>query len=905
MATTTQTQTTNPQVITLLKDNGINYTLCNITVRNRNKKVQNYKAEADYPKKLSHSWTIYNKDECKLHNKYVKKNKKVINSVNALPSQSGFVVVDFDSKEEYEKAVKGYFPTDGFHTISVRNELPHYYVKIVDSDKPMKKWMGKAHNYVDGQKVEREIDLITDNIFENLQTEVKGDFLPHMTVKDLCEVLSIDYDSIQYEDTYEERREKALKPKKKKIVVKKAQKKPTNISYTADTQWPNSGELKDQQNKNKGMELIEFVVLTQLINGLDPLEIKSHDNWFKMVVATANIVKRGTDPYKYLNMLNDYCKKHEDVMCLIGFDPKYNEQCFTKAFLEADSRPPKDKCGANTLWNFLHKQNIQLWKELAFNKHRPINPYDFAELNLQEALKAFNNNHAIIKGEAKLEIVSWDEGIKSYKNMSSATLKDNYQNLKYKKTIYFSDKELTQIEKEKDFLQHQGVEMDDDVEDMSAKVKRAHKNVKQFQEAQEDDKGIVKGFVLEPFIDEWFDWLGRNQYERDGFYPKTTPPLHTFNLFQGFQIEKIEDYDHIVNEMNKEELEHHLAFMFQHIKYIMGNDLTDELSEFFLKYMAHLIKYPAVIPRVGWFIHGMEGSGKGQLLNFFENIVGSEYVVATTNGKNLFGDFNAMINHKLIVNFNEIDNLNKYIEMIKSLTTDKDLWTTKKGKETKRYDNYARVLFFGNNSNKMIVGFSDRRWIVCETEIRQRFEKGYNEKLAQQVNSIFVQKCMTRYLKEFVQVDKHFNFEKARPLTQSYHNVRSRHTPYFHKFLKFMFETGNFWVKNNINIKDPKSFTKTELYNCFMSFIEYTNEKRLDISMGVFENDLGKFVLPTGELSPAFLEGYVDKIFHKHKTDRWKYSVNKARLMNFITKHSYDWDDGSSLFNESTDDEEE
>ena len=918
MTTTTQTSTTTPQVIDFLRENKINYAVCNITVRNKKKAVQTYKERSDYPSKLKHSWTVYNKAECKEHNKYCK--DKSINSVNTLPSQSGFVVVDFDSKKELDRVTDlGRFPMDGKHTLSCRNRLPHYYIKLTD-ETPMKTWRGKCHN-----KDEIELDIVADNVFEDLQTEVYGDFLPEMSREDLAYCLGVD-NTFQNDVTYQERRNKVLKPKQKKIIRRKSPAKTTkttNVTKEAfsGTDYGYSGELKDKINKNKGMEMIPYDTLFLLIHGLQPQAMRNHENWFKMVCAVANIVPSGTDPYKWLKVINDFCVRHEEVMCGVGnFDPKHNEKVFTEAFLSADSRSPKDKAGAGTLWKWLHDQNFDLWKVIAFNKYRPINPYDFRELELQDALKAFNANHSVIKGEQTCEVVSWDEATKSYRNMSTGALSANYQNLKYKVPVYYTDKDEKQIQKDEELLTANDVQyemyFDDDdnlqfdefceegTEPTPIALLAAYKRVKAYHRADFSEDGQrIKTFVYKKFIDEWLQWEGRAQYERDGFYPKVTPPTNSFNLFQGFHVENIEDYDHVVDSLSKEQLEEELAFMFQHIKYIMGNDKTDELYEFFMKYMAHLLKYPSTIPRVGWFIHGLQGSGKNQLLRLFEAIIGSEYCVSTTNANNLFGQFNAMINHKLIVNFNEIDNLNKYIEFVKSLTTDKDLWTTKKGKETKKYNNYARVFFFGNNSNKMIIGFSDRRWIVCETEIKQKFMPNYMKTVAEQVESVWIHKCMARYLKEFVKVSKNYDFEGNRPLTQSYQNVRARHVPYFHKFIKWMFETGGFWVGNNAVKKVEKMFSKSQLFKQFNDFLESANEKNYTISQHTFENDLDKFVLPEGQLTEAFLEGYVDKIFHKKKTDRWKLWIDKGRLSNFIEKHNYNWEDAT--FQQETDDEED
>ena len=250
--------------------------------------------------------------------------------------------------------------------------------------------------------------------------------------------------------------------------------------------------------------------------------------------------------------------------------------------------------------------------------------------------------------------------------MSVGALEQNYGNLKFASPVEYTDKEIKVIDELKAALDEldynwdmyldengnikgcgDGDEEPEEGVDGSPPLSHMcmYKNVKDYENAEinKETGKKIKRYSYSLFIKHWLQWEGRNQYERDGFYPHVTPPSQTFNLFQGFNIDKVEDYDHIVNDMSKEQLEAELGFMFQHIKYIMGNDKTEELYEYFMKYMSHLIKYPAVIPRVGWFIHGLQGSGKGQLLAWFENIIGAEYTVSTTNANNLFGQFNAMI----------------------------------------------------------------------------------------------------------------------------------------------------------------------------------------------------------------------------------------------------------------------
>ena len=892
--------TTNMNTITMtqqiptpqfLNDYELPYVAFHLTIC-KGKKPYYFQKDKDYPEELKGiEWTLYNQKECDIHNKWVKRNKKKANAVNVLPSQNNFVVIDFDSQEEVDRAKSNGFPVEAFHTISSRKRLPHYFVKI-KSDKPIKTWRGKTHNIENGVKVERELDLMTTNTFEDLDGMLYGDYLlQDITIEELCEVLEIDPNSIEEDYTHEQKRNPVKKTAIKKSKAVKKKTPPQNANPITWDNYNYSGELIGKSNKNKGMEIIEYRILKELILNLDPTKLSDYANWFKLVCAIANQVKTNTDPYKYLNLLNNFCKGMDK------FDEAENEKVFTQIFLEADSKPLEGKVKAKQLWKWLNEHNNEVWKVLAFNKDRPLDPYEFGELERSEALRAFNINHCVIKGELTTEFIEWDSVEKRYKTMSKGVLQSNYDNLYYKIPVHYTEKEITKIEKDILYFESEegiGMKFSDPplVKDIDQSDKKKFLVCLKYYQAPTTEEGErIKKYNSELIVPEWITWKGRKTFERDGFHPKSTAPYGTFNLFQGFEVDKHEDYNEKVDSLSKEELESELEFVFQHIRNIMGSDKTDELFEFFLKYMAHLIKYPNVIPRVAWFIHGQEGSGKNQLLNLFTQIIGYEYGVSTTNGNNIFGQFNSQLNHKIIVNFNEVSNVHTYIEDIKSVITDETINTTKKGKEVKTYRNVSRVFFFGNNANKVPIGYSDRRWVACETSIAHKSIEGYNTKLAEQVSSLYIQKCMKRYLTEFVKVDKYEKFEDTRPLTDSYYNIRSLGIPYTHRFIQYLYEKKLLWNEKGI----MKYYSETELWEIFEIFKKEWKEP-YDKPRKNMIVDFKKHVGDTNE----------DMIFHMKTTDRKKYGlVSKERINKFMEKFHYDWEGGVIEPLPSSDEEDE
>ncbi len=801
-----------PNIFQFCREHQIPLTIFKLNIINGDKRPITYKSMEGYPD-IKLPWTLYNKKECKLVNDFIISKKLEWNALNIMPSQKNFVIVDFDSEEELEVARAHGFPVGGYHTLSSRKRLPHYFVKL---DKMIKPVRGKNFSNP------REIDILTDNTFELSNNEVYGDWIIHMSHKDIGKLLNIDEEYIQLDDiTFKQRRDKHLHPKKK---VRKI----SNNFVSVKKKYVRTNDiLSGIYNVNEGMEIIPYSLLVKALDALDTDKI-SYEIWRNIVICVANSVKTGEDPYKYLDKLDEWSQT------FTNYKPSYleeNEKLFTTIYQEADSREPRDKLGISYLLKELKKHNREVWIECCFNQYRPIEAKEFKHLSIEEALKAFNTNHAVIKGDNAVSVVSWCNIKKDYRFYSEEALKKNYRNLKCR---------------------------------IMAKP--------------------------EKFIEKWLDWEGRKTYENEGFFPKITTPYKFFNSFTGYEIERVDDYDELVHSLSKEDLETELEFILQHHRYIVGGEKQEELYQQLLMYLAHMYQYPSVLPRVSWCIWSKQGTGKNQMLNIHKNILGQLYFVSTQKGEQLFGSFNSLLNNKLLVNLNEVRNIQQYCEDIKVVISDEMISTTRKFKETNVYRNYTRLFQFANSPNHFILELSDRRHIVCKSEVKHKFIEGYMEKLHKQVNSLYIQKCLFRYLTKYVKVDKHYNFEKNRPLTKEYVNIRNRFIPYTHRYLKYLVNKG---IKKN--------YTAKNLWTAFVDFCEDRKEK-MSLSYDKFLNDINKQVLDETP-SQENLDN-PDVIFYKigrpHK-DRTYYYIDKARLTLFMSEYGYDWEEEYKIL----DDEEE
>src|SRR6185437_9072980 len=103
---------------------------------------------------------------------------------------------------------------------------------------------------------------------------------------------------------------------------------------------------------------------------------------------------------------------------------------------------------------------------------------------------------------------------------------------------------------------------------------------------------------------------------------------------------------------------------------ICGND--EAAAAYLLKTLAHQVQKPGLKQPILITLRGPQGSGKDLLLDFTGAVLGAGMYLNTSRGKDILGDFNALLEGKLLVKLEEA-NLGatggKNAEKIKSLAT--------------------------------------------------------------------------------------------------------------------------------------------------------------------------------------------------------------------------------------------
>lgn len=252
------------------------------------------------------------------------------------------------------------------------------------------------------------------------------------------------------------------------------------------------------------------------------------------------------------------------------------------------------------------------------------------------------------------------------------------------------------------------------------------------------------------------------KYESLDFLP---PPLnktikkYTFNLFNGFEIEKTLDADESFDT----------SVFYEHLKHLVNYD--DDCYNYLVDYLAHIVQLPGERPDVCLIFKGTQGTGKNLFFELFgDNILGQQYRLTAENPDHVLGKFN--LNHnKLIVVLDEMKCSKATSEQLKALITAPTLNFEKKGVDGCPIRNMGRYFMFTNNDIPVKIEENDRRFVVFETSNKYlgSINTSYFKNLAECLSN---PKKMRKFYNELMNKEITTDFRKDRPKTQIYADIQ-------------------------------------------------------------------------------------------------------------------------------------
>ncbi len=231
------------------------------------------------------------------------------------------------------------------------------------------------------------------------------------------------------------------------------------------------------------------------------------------------------------------------------------------------------------------------------------------------------------------------------------------------------------------------------------KIKNAYKNWR-------STKSSPKGDVECDFFEKWLEDPDRLDYERCEFEPygmeDKTHDL-VFNLFRGWENKEAE---------TKGDFEE--WFINDYLSVFCKG--KQEVIDYILNYIAHIVQYPERNPKVAIVLKGYEGTGKDSLIDFIQYLIGSRYVYRVKGMKEVFGDWNDHLADKIVLSMNEVsgkDGVN-FEEDLKEQITKDSLNVREKFVSSYNVGMYWRMFVLSNNDSPIQYSPTDRRFLMVE-----------------------------------------------------------------------------------------------------------------------------------------------------------------------------------------------
>jgi hypothetical protein len=193
------------------------------------------------------------------------------------------------------------------------------------------------------------------------------------------------------------------------------------------------------------------------------------------------------------------------------------------------------------------------------------------------------------------------------------------------------------------------------------------------------------------------------------FNPRETDPTpdHVLNVAEPFK------FAYILQAERRPDGLSDFKFILEHIC------CSEATRTYMLHYFAHLLQFPRVNPQVAPVLKGhMGGVGKDSIYKLMTALLGAFWTVTTDDMERVFGKFNSLLDHKLLVQLNEVEGGQgaKFINKLKGRVTQKLNIIKEENIKPHTQTNNVRYLGSSNNLNPMPY---DRRLCLIQTLVHK------------------------------------------------------------------------------------------------------------------------------------------------------------------------------------------
>jgi len=225
---------------------------------------------------------------------------------------------------------------------------------------------------------------------------------------------------------------------------------------------------------------------------------------------------------------------------------------------------------------------------------------------------------------------------------------------------------------------------------------------------------------------KWVSWAGRKEYQGIVFDPSETCPKDVFNTWTGFDQE-------IKDPKKFDAFEKYAVNAF--ITHLKDNisDGDENFYNWITTYLANIIQNPGVKHPNCAILQGAKGTGKSILMDIMSQVIGEKYVVTLNNMDEILGNFNAVIDEKLLINLDEAYwAANKAWDApLKNVVSSKKLTLKAKFLPTREIPWFGRIISTTNEELAINATSDERRYSIKRVNDKARYNRPFFEKLAE------------------------------------------------------------------------------------------------------------------------------------------------------------------------------
>lgn len=310
-----------------------------------------------------------------------------------------------------------------------------------------------------------------------------------------------------------------------------------------------------------------------------------------------------------------------------------------------------------------------------------------------------------------------------------------------------------------------------------------------------------------------------HNYDFIPFNPENIPSFTepTFNTFRGFNVKYEKDFK--VDMKVIEPITNHIK--------VLAN-YEDKSYKYIINYMSRIIKEPNKKTGVCMVFMSEQGAGKTSFWEWYNReIIGKEWTLTLSNNENIFRNFNAEMQNKLVTILDEAQldgSYKKKSDQLKSLITQNYIRIEYKGLDPVTMNDRNNYIILTNNDFPVKVEQSDRRFAIFRMSNDKCGNNDYFDKLNEAFKDDNVKKHFFHYL---LQNDiSKFIPERDIPVTEAKMELKKESCPTPIKYALDLYKNG---IKlpfdseslddDNYSTQKPNKVDTSTLYRCYKDFV--------------------------------------------------------------------------------------